>query len=108
MKHEPIAAIALAALVDELAALKATVSPIEERMEAIKDRLKAAGLRLINPPDKTAYIEGTQHRAAVTVSDRETVDTKRLRADLGEDIWATYVSSGLPIVTCKVTARKTR
>jgi hypothetical protein len=43
----------------------------------------------------------------VILSERETVDTKRLRADLGEAIIAPYLSRSL-VTTLKVTARKTR
>jgi hypothetical protein len=93
-----IPVIALAAMVDELAELKATVAPLEARMEAIKEHLKGTGFE---------RIDGTEHTAVVILSERETVDTKRLRADLGEAIIAPYLSRSL-VTTLKMTARKTR
>ena len=106
MKHEPIVAIALAALVDELAALKATVSPIEDRMEQIKDILKAADVPV---NDKgTKYIDGTEHTAAIIPATRNVPATDLLKEHFGatvfEDQWC-YKSHS---VSCKLTARRTR
>lgn len=99
MKHEPIAIIALAALVDELAALKASVAPIETRMEQIKDHLKGTGY------DR---IDGTEHTAVIVLLEPEVLDKKRLQADLGAELWATYVSRPNVVTTLRLTARKTR
>jgi hypothetical protein len=87
------------ALVDELAALKAQVAPIEARMEAIKDYLKGTG------KDR---IDGTEHTAVIVLSEPEVLDKKRLQADLGAELWATYVSRPNVVTTLRLTARKTR
>jgi hypothetical protein len=97
MKHEPIAAISLAAMVDELASLKAMIAPLQERETALKDALKATGME---------RIDGTKHTAVVTLSERETIDGKALRADLGEELVAPYLRRSL-VETIKLTARKT-
>jgi hypothetical protein len=96
VKHEPIAAIALAALVDELAELKANIAPLQAREQMIKDTLKATGME---------RIDGTLHTAVISLSERETVDSKALRADLGEAIIAPYLRRSI-VETIKVTARK--
>lgn len=93
-----IETIDLVAAVDELAALKATVAPMEARMEQLKDYLKATG---------RDRIDGTEHTAVISLSERETVDTKSLRADLGEAIIAPYLRLAL-VTVLKLTARKTR
>lgn len=99
MKHEPIAVIALAALVDELAALKASVAPIETRMEQIKDQLKRCG---------RDRIDGTEHTAVISISEPEILDRERLKGDLGLELWNSYLKPAKVVVTCKLTARKTR
>jgi hypothetical protein len=93
----PIAVIELAAMVDELAKLKAQIAPLQEREAIIKDALKATGME---------RIDGSKHTAVISLSERETVDTKRLRADLGEAIIAPYLSRSL-VETLKLTARRT-
>jgi len=99
MKHEPIAIVGLAMFVDQLAELKAQVAPLEARMEYLKDQLKASGREVI---------EGTLHQARISISEPEVLDRKRLRADLGEELWASYIKPGQLVVTCKITARKTK
>jgi hypothetical protein len=96
MKHERIAAIDLLGMVDELAELKAMIAPLQAREDALKEALKATGFE---------RIDGTSHTAVIVLSERETVNTKALRADLGEDIIAPYLSRSL-VTTLKVTARK--
>ena len=109
MKHvaaAPIAVINLAMMVDRLAALKASVAPIEAEMETIKDYLKAAD---VPADDKgTRRIDGTEHTAVITLSQPEQLDRERLKADLGDDLWRSYLKPGKLVETCKVTARKTR
>lgn len=92
-----IETIAYVALVDELAELKAAIAPLQEKEAFIKDMLKATG---------RDRIDGTNHTAVITLSERESVDTKALRRDLGEDIIQPYLSRSL-VTTLKVTARKT-
>jgi type II secretory pathway component PulM len=92
-----IETIDYAAAVDELAELKAAIAPLQERETAIKELLKATGRE---------RIDGTAHTAVITLSERETVNTKALRADLGEAIMAPYLSRSI-VETLKLTARKT-
>jgi hypothetical protein len=92
-----IETIDYAAIVDELAALKAAIAPMQEREAALKDALKATGRE---------RIDGTAHTAVITLSERETIDSKALRADLGEDVIAPYLKRSV-VETLKLTARKT-
>jgi hypothetical protein len=107
MKHEPIAAIALAALVDELAQLKAQVAPLEDRMEQIKDYLKAADV----PCDEktgTKRINGTEHTAVIksVTSDRPATDLLKLH--FGEEVFRDQWCYKSVAVSCNLTGRKTR
>ena len=99
MKHTTIEVIELAAVVDQLAALKAQVAPLEERMELLKDQLKASG---------RSEIDGTLHTAKISLSEPEVLDRKRLRADLGEAVWKEYTKPGQLVISCKLYARKTK
>ena len=93
-----IETIDLAATVDELAELKAAIAPLQERETVLKELLKATG---------RDRIDGTEHTAVISLSERETIDSKRLRADLGEAIIAPYLNRSL-VTAIKLTARKTR
>lgn len=95
--NAPIRIVELAALVDRLAELKAMIEPMQKEEAAIKDQLKASGLE---------RIDGTKHTAVNVLSERETIDTKQLRADLGEDIIAPYLSRSL-VHALRLTARRT-
>ena len=99
MKHTTIEVIELAAVVDQLALLKAQVAPLEEQMELLKDQLKASG---------RSEIDGTLHTAKISLSEPEVLDRKRLRADLGEAVWKEYTKPGQLVVSCKLYARKTK
>lgn len=92
-----IETIDYAAMVDELAELKALIAPLQEREANLKDALKATGRE---------RIDGTEHTAVISLSERETVDTKRLRADLGEDVMSAYLSKSV-VTAIKLTARRT-
>ena len=92
-----IETIDLVAAVDELAALKAAIAPLQEREAMLKELLKATG---------RDRIDGTEHTAVVSLSERETIDGKALRADLGEDIIAPYLKRSL-VTAIKLTARRT-
>jgi hypothetical protein len=94
----PIVIIELVALVDELAALKATIEPLQAREEAIKDALKATG---------RDRIDGTAHTAVIVLSEPMQLDKDRLKADLGEELYASYTFKGKLSVACRLTARKT-
>jgi ABC-type sugar transport system ATPase subunit len=83
--------------VDELADVKAKIAELQVREKALVAALKALG--------KDRVI-GTLHECTISLSERETVDTKSLRADLGEDIIQPYLRRTL-VETLKVTGRKT-
>jgi ABC-type sugar transport system ATPase subunit len=83
--------------VDELADVKAKIAELQIREKALVAALKALG--------KDRVI-GTLHECTISLSERETVDTKALRADLGEDIIQPYLRRTL-VETLKVTGRKT-
>jgi hypothetical protein len=92
-----IEVIDYAAAVDELAELKAAIAPLQDREAALKELLKSTG---------RDRIDGTKHTAVITLSERESVDTKALRADLGDDLIAPYLKRSI-VETLKLTARKT-
>jgi predicted phage-related endonuclease len=83
--------------VDELANVKAQIAELQVREKALVAALKALG------KDR---VLGTLHECTVSLSERETVDTKALRADLGEDLVAPYLRTTL-VETLRITARKT-
>lgn len=97
MKMERIEVIELVAMVDELARIKADIAPLQAREKLLVDLLKATG---------RDRIDGTEHTAVITLSERETVDTKKLRADLGEAIIKPYLNM-TDVCTLKITGRKT-
>jgi hypothetical protein len=101
MKHEFIPAVKHefipAVMVDELAAVKAQIAELQAKEKTFVDILKGLGVERIH---------GTLHDAVISLSERETVDTKALRADLGEELVAPYLRRTL-VETLKVTARKT-
>ena len=89
--------VALANIVDDLGTVKAEIAALQEKEKALVAKLKLTGLD---------EIDGTLFRATISTAERETVDIKALRADLGEDIIKTYLRS-TPVATCRVSARKT-
>lgn len=92
MKNELI----LPAVVDEYADLLARIKPLQERADELKAALKATGLERIS---------GTKHDAVIVLSERESVDSAALRADLGEDIIQPYLRQTL-VTTLKLTGKK--
>lgn len=93
MLHVSIPALA----VDELAKVKAQIAALQVQEKALTATLKATGMdRII----------GTLHEATISLSERETVDTKALRADLGEDCIAPYLRV-TQVETLRITARVT-
>lgn len=84
-----------AVAVDELAEVKAKIADLQKIEKALTASLKATGLE---------RIVGTKHEATISLSERETVDVKQLRADLGEDIIQPYLRTTL-VETLRVTAR---
>jgi len=90
-------ATGLADIVDTLGTVKAEIAALQAKEKQLTDRLKLTGL---------SEIDGTLFRATVCTSDRETVDTKSLRVDLGEDCIKPYLRVSA-ITICRVNARKT-
>lgn len=99
MKHLALISLPVipAVAVDELADLLARIAPLQQRADELKSALKALGVE---------RIDGSLHTAVISLSERETVDSKRLREDLGEAIIAPYLRRSL-VETLKLTARKT-
>lgn len=95
MKQEAIILNAVA--VDELAEVKAQIAKLQEREKALVEALKATGME---------RIDGTLHTAVVSLSERRSLDTKKLTEDLGEDALAPYYRT-TDVCTLKVTAKKT-
>ncbi len=91
------APVIAAVAVDELAGIKAQIAALQVREKALVDALKATGM------DR---IVGTLHEAVISLSERETIDTKALRADLGEDCIKPYLRK-TDVETLRLTARKT-
>ncbi len=91
------APVIAAVAVDELAGIKAQIAALQVKEKALVAALKATGM------DR---IVGTLHEAVISLSERETVDTKALRADLGEELIKPYLRM-TDIETLKLTARKT-
>lgn len=85
-----------AVAVDELAELKARIAPLQERANQLVTQLKALGQE---------RIDGTLHTAVISLSERETIDSKALRADHPELV-APYLRRAV-VETLKLTARKT-
>jgi hypothetical protein len=84
-------------IVDDLGTVKAEIAALQEKEKALVAKLKLTGMNEIN---------GTLFRATISDAERETVDTKQLRADLGEELIAPYLRS-TSVSTCRVSARKT-
>jgi hypothetical protein len=82
--------------VDELGLIKAQIAELEQKEKALTDALKATGL------DSFA---GTFFDCSISRADRETVNTKQLRADLGEELIKPYIKSA-SVVTLRLVAKK--
>ncbi len=87
------APVIAAVAVDELAEVKAAIASLQIREKALVAALKATGM------DR---IVGTLHEAVISLSERETVDTKAMP----DELKAPYLRTTL-VETLKVTARKT-
>ena len=85
-----------AALVDELGLLKAQIAALEAREKEITAALKNGG--------RDAYA-GQLYDCTVSTSERTTVKTKELRADMGDDVLKDYLTTST-VTTLKVTAKK--
>jgi len=87
------APVIAAVAVDELAAIKAQISALQEREKALVATLKATGQE---------RIVGTLHEAVISLSERQTVDTKAMP----DELKAPYLRTTL-VETLKITGRKT-
>jgi hypothetical protein len=87
------APVIAAVAVDELATVKASIATLQVKEKALVAALKATGME---------RIVGTLHEAVISLSERETVDTKAMPAELKEP----YLRVTL-VETLKLTARKT-
>jgi hypothetical protein len=97
MKHVALSPVFILAIaVDELAELKAKIAPMQERADQLVTMLKSLGVE---------RIDGTLHTAVVSLSERETLDTKAIKLDYPELV-KPYLKATL-VETLKLTARKT-
>lgn len=96
MKHQTVPTFIPALAVDRLAEVKAIIASAQAEEKLLIANLKATGLE---------RIVGTLHEATVSLSERETVDTKQLREDHPKLV-AQYLRTTL-VETLRVTARKT-
>jgi len=87
----------ICAEVDTLAAIKAQIAALQVTEKELTEKLKATG---------RDRLYGTLHEASISLAERTTVDTKRLRADLGEECIAPYLNTTL-VTSLRITARKT-
>lgn len=85
------------ALVDELGLLKAQIAALEAREKEITQALKDGGCETY---------AGKLYDVAVSLSERENIDMKRLKADLGENTIAEYRKAPIQITSLRVTAKK--
>lgn len=87
------APVIAAVAVDELATVKAQIAALQVRERSLVDALKATGME---------RIIGTLHEAVISLSERQTVDTKAMP----DELKAPYLRTTL-VETLKLTARKT-
>ena len=90
----------LAAAVDQLAAVKAELSALQEREAELKQLLAAAG------PD---VIEGTQHRAAISISARTAINWQAIAQHLkpSRQLITAHTTEGAPFAVVRISAKKT-
>lgn len=86
----------LRAIVDELGALKATISELTERERVLKAAISASGY---------AEIDGLLYRATVSLSERATLDTEAVRAILSQEELRQCTKT-TEVTTVRVSARK--
>ena len=90
----------LAAAVDQLAAVKAELSELQAREAELKQLLAAAG------PD---VIEGTQHRAAISISARTAINWQAIAQHLkpSRQLITAHTTEGAPFSVVRLSAKKT-
>lgn len=87
--------LTLGALVDRLGALKAQLADLKETEEALRGELIAR---------KVEVAEGDLFRCTVTETLRETLDTERVKAELGERWYSAHCKIAVT-TTIRVSAR---
>jgi hypothetical protein len=97
--HTDTAAM-LAATVDQLAEVKAHISTLQAREAELKQILAAAG------PD---VIEGTTHRAAVSITARTAIDWQAIAQHLkpSRQLITAHTTEGAPFAVVRISAKKT-
>jgi hypothetical protein len=90
----------LAAAVDQLAAVKAELSELQAREAELKNILAAAG------PD---IIEGTQHRAAISITARTAINWQAIAQHLkpSRQLITAHTTEGAPFAVVRISAKKT-
>jgi len=90
----------LAAAVDQLAAVKAELSELQAREAELKQLLAAAG------PD---VIEGTQHRAAISITARTAINWQAIAQHLkpSRQLITAHTTEGAPFAVVRISAKKT-
>jgi hypothetical protein len=90
----------LAAAVDQLAAVKAELSELQAREAELKNILAAAG------PD---VIEGTQHRAAISITARTAINWQAIAQHLkpSRQLITAHTTEGAPFAVVRISAKKT-
>jgi hypothetical protein len=90
----------LAATVDQLAETKTHIATLQAREEELKAILAAAG------PD---VIEGTQHRAAISISTRTAINWKAIAEHLkpSRQLITAHTTEGAPFAVVRISAKKT-
>ena len=84
------------AVLDELGTVKALIAKLEAQEKMIAEALKATGAEKFS---------GNLFDASVSRSERTTIKTKELRADLGDDMLKDYLVT-TTVTTLKLTAKK--
>jgi len=91
----PFHNLTVGAIVDRLGTLKAQLADLKADEEALRGELIAR---------KVAAAEGDLFRATVTEALRETLDTERVKAELGERWYSSHCKIGVT-TTVRVSAR---
>lgn len=86
----------IAETVDEIGALKAQIAPLEKKLKAAQERLKAMG---------DGKYEGMMFDATVFTQVRELLDMTAARAKLSPQFIAAHTTESTSVV-CKVTAKQ--
>jgi hypothetical protein len=86
-------------MVDAYGALKAEVAALEAKMKVIKDALQATG--------RDEFREGKQFDATMSISNRECVSIKDLRAKFGAEV-EPLITLSADIYTLRCTAKKAK